>query len=354
MKRSIVIISVIVVTLCSFVFSYFSKPQYGQKKNSAKSKSTYTYVLLGYGGGKHEGTFLTDTILVVHIDTRSKKVVLISVPRDLWVRVPTHSGNLFSSKINSIYQWGLFPKDLRDLRKDFVTNSTKEQPLLAYILNQVTGLDIDGYISINFDTFVKAIDLIGGIDVDIEKSFTDTQYPVEGKENDICGKNEEELKELEQPEKKATASPELQFPCRYETVSFAAGITHLSGSATLRYSRSRHASEDGGDFNRARRQQQVLAAIKSKVLSPYFITRIPVLYTELKNDIGTNLSLTDLQFFIKNITRIKSYPIRSIILSDLNLLKHTASKDGQFILVPKKGMYNYEGIRRLIKSPPTP
>ncbi|MEK9179256.1 MAG: LCP family protein, partial [Patescibacteria group bacterium] len=197
---------------------------------------------------------------------------------------------------------------------------------------------------------VKTVDILGGIDVDIIKSFTDKQYPVAGKENDPCGKSEDEMKEFTDPDKIATDSPELLFPCRFETVEFKAGITHLSGTSALRYARSRHAPEDGGDFNRAQRQQKVLEAFRSKLVSPYFITRIPALYSELKDDVRSSFTFSDIQSFIKQIPQVKSFTLKSIVLSDQNILMQTTSADGQFILVPKKGRYNYAEVQRMIQT----
>lgn len=349
MKRSLFIIgifSIIVALLVSTLVASSIFTSLNKKVRVVEKKATsFTYVLLGYGGGKHEGTFLTDTILVAHIDTLLKQTLLISIPRDLWVLIPTKSGKPFYRKINSIYQLGLFPSDLPDL--------DNTQSLLIHTLNTITGYSIDGFAAVNFAAFTRAIDLIGGIDVDIEKSFTDTQYPVEGKEKDTCGKSEEELKELTNPEKKATASPELNFPCRYETVAFMAGITHLSGSATLRYARSRHAVEDGGDFNRARRQQQVLTALRAKILSPYFISRIPFLYAELKDSIHTSIVLKDIHQFLKLIPAAKKYTIKQVVIDDHNVLKASTSPDGQFILIPRRGVNKYHDIKKLLYISPS-
>jgi len=74
-----------------------------------KPKNTYTVALLGYGGGAHEGAYLTDTIIVAHLNYLTKKAALISIPRDLWVKLPTKSKNPFAAKINTVYQLQLFP-----------------------------------------------------------------------------------------------------------------------------------------------------------------------------------------------------------------------------------------------------
>ena len=283
MKRSILILSISIIAVLYVPFSYISS-----LKGTPAIKKTRLRILLHSWVWWQEPrrTYLTDTILLVHINT-SQNVPAVSIPRDLWVKIPTKSGSPFSRKIN-LSTNGLFPNDLPDLRPDFKFDSNN-QPLLFFVLNKLTGFTIDGFVAVDFNSFVKTVDILGGIDVDIIKSFTDKQYPVAGKENDPCGKSEDEMKEYTDPDKIATDSPELLFPCRFETVEFKAGITHLSGTSALRYARSRHAPEDGGDFNRAQRQQKVLEAFRSKLVSPYFITRIPALYSELKDDVRSSL-----------------------------------------------------------------
>ena len=165
MKKIIIII--IGIFLAFGIFYFLKIPQSNNKTGVQPSpkpeKTTYNFLLLGYGGGVHEGTYLTDTIMVAHVDTKIKKATLFSIPRDLWVSLPTKSGSDFHTKINSIYQLELFPKDYPDLKKISTTT----------ILSQITGLPIDGYVSVNFEGFTKAIDILGGIDIDVKKTFTD-------------------------------------------------------------------------------------------------------------------------------------------------------------------------------------
>ena len=135
---------------------------------------------MGYGGGLHEGTFLTDTIIVVTIDIQSKRALLISIPRDIWVKVPTKDGE-FHSKINAVYQMALFPDNYPNIDSSLFT---KENPsgLIKRVVEDITGLEVDAYASIDFSGFIKAIDTLGSIEIDVERSFTDYEYPLEGKE----------------------------------------------------------------------------------------------------------------------------------------------------------------------------
>lgn len=368
MKKFLIIIVGILLAFGAFYF--FSNFKFIGKTNQPSliklqpEKTVFNFLLLGYGGGAHEGTYLTDTIMVLNIDTKAKKTTIFSIPRDLWVGLPTKSGADFHTKINALYQLELFPKDYPDLKK----LSTKT------IISKVTGLPIDGYVSVNFAGFTKAIDILGGIDVEIKRSFTDPEYPIEGKEKELCDKDTEDLfkkaepfttpgfnpeqrdqqfkddPKLEEFVKNATDSPELAFPCRYEKLEFKKGPTHLDGATALKFARSRHAPEDGGDFNRALRQQQVIEAVKDKVINIGFVSKIIPLMDEFKKDVKTDIGLDIIKKFIGQADKSKEYKITSFVLTDQNVFKNAVSEDGQYILIPNEGMDNWSGIQKTINA----
>ena len=364
MKKIIIIVTGLFLAFITFYF--FKISQLDNKFNPPSvitpKKTTYNFLLLGYAGGLHEGTYLTDTVIISHIDTKTNQVTLFSIPRDLWVQLPTRSGPDFHTKINAVYQAELFPKDYPNLKKV----STK------MIISQITGLPIDGYISLNFKGFTEAIDILGGVDINIEKSFTDTQYPIDGKEKDLCDQEElfkkaepyitppfDETERLnkfkEDPKievfvKNATDSPELAFPCRYEKLEFKNGLLHMDGEIALKYSRSRHSETDGGDFARARRQQKLIEAVKNKVLSINFLSKIISLMDEFKKDVKSDISLDIIKKFISQSDLIKKYKINSFILTDQNVFKNAISDDRQYILVPNEGIDNWNGLQKLINN----
>src|SRR6476660_9623008 len=72
----------------------------GHKPTISPKKDSYNILLLGYGGEGHEGAYLTDTIIVAHVDLKKNQVILLSLPRDLWVKVPGKTSD-FHAKINS-------------------------------------------------------------------------------------------------------------------------------------------------------------------------------------------------------------------------------------------------------------
>ncbi|MFA6361501.1 MAG: LCP family protein, partial [Candidatus Shapirobacteria bacterium] len=209
----------------------------------------YSILLLGYGGGAHEGGTTTDTIMVAKIDPRNKEISLISIPRDLWVPIPINGDETKSFKINAAYPVGLSKEKQYQNKKVEFTGEAGGGELAKYVVEQVVGFKIDYFAAIDFDGFTKMIDILGGIDIKVEKTFDDLFYPIEANIDDPCGKTDEEMKSLE-----ATMSGdklEQQYTCRYEALHFDKGIQHMDGIMALKFARSRHSATDGGDFNRA-------------------------------------------------------------------------------------------------------
>ena len=306
-----------------------------------KPKNIYNILLLGYGGGMHQGAYLTDTMIVAHVDLEKKKAVLISIPRDIWVKVPTRSDS-FYSKINAVYQMGLFPEDYPDLDRKYIS-SENPSGLVKKVVGDVTGLKIDYYVAVDFQGFVNAIDTLGGVNINVTNSFTDPEYPIEGKEDDLCGKKEEDLPELD---KIATESAVLAFPCRYETVTFTKGLTQMDGETALKFARSRHSLEDGGDFRRAQRQQQVIDAVKNKVLSINFIPKIVPFIDELGDHITTDVKADR---FILEGPNAGKYSIATYVISN-EFTTETRSENGQYIIVPRTGIDDWDEIHTVISN----
>lgn len=380
MKKLVVI--VFAVLLAGFIFyalkfmNFYNKIytpiQETRVEKKAGPKTTFSALLLGYGGANHEGAYLTDTMMLVQIDTKKKKVTLVSMPRDIWVKLPTKSGDDFHAKINSVYESELFPNDWPDLDTK-IAGSKTDAELTKYVVSQITGLSVDNYISIDFESFTKAIDILGGVDVNVLKAFDDEKYPAEGKEDDLCGKEEqfkliepylpdatgsaEEREKLlkEKPEldeflRNATDSPQLAFPCRYEKIHFDAGQQHMDGATALKFVRSRQSPQDGGDFARARRQQQLLEALRNKILSVNFVAKIPSLLDEMEQYVKTDVDPETIKKLLKEAPNANQYKITSIVLSDQNVLKNGRSENGQYILIPEQGEDQWKRVQIFIKN----
>ena len=187
-------------------------------------------LLLGRGGENHEASDLTDTIIFVSIPHKNTGITLISLPRDIWVPE-------LRAKLNSVYYWG---------------NQKKEgggMVLAKSTVEQIIGEPVHYALVVNFEGFKKVIDVLGGVEVDVERAFVDEMFPISGREDDEC-------------------NGDTEFKCRYETVKFEKGTQIMSGDTALKFVRSRNAEgNEGTDFARAERQQKVITAIKDKMLA---------------------------------------------------------------------------------------
>ena len=129
-------------------------------------------LLLGVAGGVHDGPNLTDTIMVVSYDQKTKKATLISLPRDLWLTTN-------QSKVNALYQIGLNKGDGLGYARKGIEN--------------ILGIEIPYAVRVDFSGFTKAIDLVGGLDINVVHSFDDYTYPIEGHQNDTCEYKESQV-----------------------------------------------------------------------------------------------------------------------------------------------------------------
>jgi LCP family protein required for cell wall assembly len=311
-------------------------------------QSPYSVLLLGYGGGAHEGGELTDSIIVAKVQPKLKKVTLISIPRDLWVPIPINGDQTKSFKINAAYQIGDDDKRYSNKKEEF-TGAAGGGELAKYVVSKVVGFPVNYFVALDFAGFTKTVDILGGIDVKVERTFDDPWYPIEKNIVDTCGKSDEEVKALT-----ATMSGdklEHQFTCRYERLHFNAGIQHMNGVTALKYARSRHSNQDGGDFNRAARQRNVIASVKERVLSVNFIPKIIPFVQTLTGNMKTDIDLNKMQELVGKASDLGSYTIDSVALTSDNVLKFGTSSDGQSILMPRLGETDWTEIHQYINDP---
>ena len=269
-----------------------------EKRETSPEAVTFNILLTGHGGAGHSGGGLMDAIIVVHVNVTDKKASLISFPRDFWF-----SGH----KINS-------------------------DPSLKDALTGVTGLPISNSIAIDFSSFEKMINSIGGITVDVKKAYTDNFYPIRGKENELCGFTNEKIEEVH----KLYTGFELekQFTCRYETISYGVGMNEMTGEDALKYVRSRHG---GNDFERSRHQFEVLKAILQKANVASVTSGLDYVTTDF-----TKETVTDM---LSKIGNPLEYSVSYLGLSDENILQNGKSSQGAYILIPKEGINIKEYIQ---------
>ena len=311
-----------------------------------KDKTPFDILLLGYGGGTHDGPYLTDSVLDVHVDPKAQKIFLLSIPRDLYVNIPTDTTTKTHMKINAAYAIGLddamYPNKLPDF-----AGSDGGGRLAEYMVSQVTGHPVDYFVGIDFSGFVKTIDTLGGVDINVQPAFDDPAYPDEASASANCGHSDEDIKSFT-----ATVSAETDiwayFSCRYQNVKFDAGPQHMDGQRALIYVRSRHSAQDGTDFGRAKRQRNLLVAVEEKVFSIGFISKVIPFMSSLNDDVRTDLAPSDIQTLIQNAAALSKYQIISMALTDQNYLTDSFSGGGLSILIPKDGQDNYTNIHTWI------
>jgi len=279
-------------------------------ENLRSSAGRINILLLGIGGLGHEGSNLTDSMILVSLNNSTYLPTLISIPRDIWL----HS---LAAKINTAYYYG--EEKSPGLGLDLAKASVAE----------LTGLEIHYVVVLDFDGFVKAIDIVGGLDIVIDRTFDDYKYPIPGKEN---------------------ASP---VSARYEHLHFDEGPTHLDGKTALKYVRSRHAQgEEGTDFARGQRQQKVLQSFRDRVFSTntlYNIDTLSKLKENLTTSIKTNITEQEYGSFGKILLKLnqnRDFP--SIDLEPLFINpSNTKPYDGQWVLVPKD---NWEAVHAYVQE----
>lgn len=315
-----------------------------------------SFLVMGYGGGGHEGGKLTDTMMVVYVQPKLERIDLISIPRDLWVSFPVNGDQESYWKINAAYALGSDDRNYPNKLPEY-TGAGGGGELAKYAVTKVTGLPIDHYAVVDFYSFQEAIDVLDGINVDVERTFDDYKYPIEGEEDNSCGKSEEDIAAVS-----ATMSGqklEDEFPCRYEHLHFDAGSTEMDGETALKYVRSRHSATDGGDFNRAARQRQLILGVKEKVLSIGFLPKAIPFINSLSNDFHTNMDLATMTGLIGKRDEWSKYEIKMTALTTDNILKLGVSQNGQSILIPQSGQDTWPVLHDWIKQqisdlPPTP
>ncbi len=307
----------------------------------------YSIAMLGYGGGNHDGGLLTDSIMVAQIIPREEIIKLISIPRDLWVPIPIDGNETKNFKINAAYAIGHDDKQYKNKKIEF-TGKAGGGELSKYVIQNVLGINIDNFIAIDFEGFTKTIDILGGIEVKVERTFDDIHYPIEEKVNDTCEKPEEEIKALE-----ATMSGDKldnMFTCRYEILHFNKGLQHMDGITALKFARSRHSLQDGGDFNRAARQRLVVTSTRDKIMSIGFLTKIIPTIKTLSYHLTTDIDLDKINKLISDANELSSYKILHIALTDQNVLINSKSSSGQWILAPQIGENNFGDIHNFIAT----
>jgi LCP family protein required for cell wall assembly len=265
-------------------------------------KNQVNILILGIAGENHDGPNLSDSIMVANYNFDTNQITIISLPRDIWS--PT-----LRDKINTAYAYGEAKQEGGGIK------------LAKAEIEAIVDTPVHYGAVIDFAKFKELIDVLGGIDVDVKRSFTDKKFPIAGKENDECD-----------------GDPE--YRCRYETISFQRGLIHMNGETALKYVRSRHAdNEEGSDFARAKRQQQIIEATKNKILEivkKTNIAQIDAIYSAIDKLVARDITNQQAAGIVKSILLGKNFRQKQILLSeDFFEIPDYNLYDGKYVLIPK-------------------
>ncbi len=199
-----------------------------------KAKDKTTILIMGVDV-RHDDAGRSDTMMIATIDPKMDSASLLSVPRDTRVRIYGYGYD----KINAAFAYG-------------------GEPLAERTVENFLGINIDHYIIIDVSSFVKIIDAIGGIDIDVEKRM---RYEDPWDDNGGL------------------------------VINLYPGVQHMDGQTAVTYVRYR---DSEGDIGRIKRQQKFMSACMEKIMSPAFIPRIPAVLREVIDAIDTDMTTRQL------------------------------------------------------------
>lgn len=278
-------------------------------------------LLMGKSGGDHDGADLTDTMILASVSLGKPGVKTVSIPRDIWIPE-------LRAKINSAYYWG-------KIGTPYIDSASVGGGigLAKSVVKEVTGQPVQYAVIIDFSSFKEIVDILGGIDVNVENGFTDKLYPIEGRENDTCG------------------GKDPAYSCRYETVTFNPGFQKMDGETALKFVRSRHAQgSEGTDIAREARQQKVITAIKDKVTNPkvFLSIKTDLAMLELVNKyVETDLDLPTAGILGRIIYNSRNNISQRLVPEDLLTVPPTGKLyDNLYVFIPKAGNGNWAEIQK--------
>jgi LCP family protein required for cell wall assembly len=255
-------------------------------------ESRFTMIMVGLDRRKGETglSYRTDTMMLVSIDPVSNSIGILSLPRDLYVVIPGYASR---QRINSAMVFGE------------VNRAGSGPSLMMATVQNNFGIRVNEFLAMDFQAFIDIVDAIGGIDITIDYTINDPQYP------------------------------NLNYG--YDPFYLPAGSHHLMGYDALRFSRTRHGDSD---IRRAERQQQSIFAIRDRILNLEMVSPLlaqsPVLWNSLQDNLYTGLSfeqIIQLALFVKDVPRQN---ITTGVV-DYRYLQSWSTPEGASVLIPNNG-----------------
>lgn len=300
-------------------FSPFIKMIKGEQSNILKEERI-NILFIGRGGDNHPGGLLTDSMMLVSINTKTNEMAMMNLPRDLYVPIKGHG----QAKMNEAYADGYNDYMAKNCNKKGATSNCRNEAFAAganlsrQTASEVLGVPIKYYVSIDFVGFEKIIDSLGGIDVYVDKAIYDPLYP------------DEKMK-------------------GYQPFYVKVGQQHFDGKTALKYARSR---ETSSDFDRSRRQQQILAATRDKAAKLGMLTNPKQLLDIVgivSDHVRTDLSPDEIKALADFSKVIDQSKIKNKILStDGNGPLVSDSSSGTYYIKTRSG--NFTELQNDVKN----
>ena len=292
------------------------EPQQGTIAYKLKHGQPVNILLLGRGGYQNDAPYLTDSIMAVTIDPAISRVSMVSIPRDLVVQMNLQdpSNRVWVNKINAAYE-APYVNIICCLASQY-TGRDGGGHAAEHEVQKITGLTFDRYIAVDFVAFRDMVNALGGVDICLSTNLDDNSYP--------------------------------NYYNGYMPIHFKAGCQHLNGEQALEIARSRDAiqPQQASDFGRARRQQDIMQAIKKKATTVNGFAKAPQLLNALQSNINTDMSLSDMRAIFD---WGKNLPDSSIIRTALTAPSSTG--DGNLLDSYNCGMGSY--VSQLCADDPT-
>lgn len=267
-------------------------------------------LLLGTGGPNHDGGDLTDTIMLASIDPVNHTTSLLSIPRDLWVKIPADG----YQKLNAAYFYGKSQSKSKDKNATIQAGLNK----LDATLEPILGVPIHYHVLVDFAAFQQSVDAVGGIDVNVPEQLYD---------------------------------PTIAWENHYNSVIAQKGIQHMDGKKALLYSKSR---ETSSDFARGERQRLVIVALKDKIFTLGTFSnpvKVSSLLSSLGDNVYTDFTLADISRLYEIVGQIPSNAITSLdLVTPPHDLVTTGNVDGLSIVQPKAGLFEYDAITSYVRN----
>lgn len=273
-------------------------------------------------GGEHPGGNLTDSIMVLSLDQTKKDAFMISMPRDMWVKLDTPCDVGYEAKINTVYMCA----------SEDGANEEAGMKALRTKVGEVFGMELQYYVHVNNTVVKDAVDAVGGVTIKVESEDPRGIY-----------------------------DPNFDWQCGYrcKMVNYKNGeVVQMDGAHALAFARARNAQGGyglpNGNFDREKNQQKVMRALQEKAISAGTLTnvgKVTGLIDAFGDNLRTNFEVKEIRTLVDLGQLIRGDKLQSITLvKDGEGVLTTGDVNGQSVVKAVAGLYDYSGIHRYIRK----